>query len=217
MADANSGICLFAKLPEEIVERILCYLWSNHDQYVARLVCTLWNRLLLRIRQQKHQIFLNAIKTRKLYWRKYKNSSRVFPSPRFSHSSCVLEGNLCIFGGCSSSNTVYNDFYVFNLMERKWVKPTTSGFTPVPRECATLVGYRKNIVLFGGCCQPPRSAIHLDGKFFNDVQVFNFQEKSWSSLPSDSNSSKPCERAGHSASVVADTMVIFGGAQREKR
>ena len=215
MADEDSQICLFATLPEEIVEKILCFLWSNYEQNIARLVCKTWNRLLVRIRQQRHQTLRNAVKNGKLHYKKYDNCSRVGPSPRSSHASCVLAGNLCVFGGCSPSNTAYNDFYIFNVTERKWTKPKTSGLTPVPRECATLVGYRGNAVLFGGCCQPPRSSIHLHGKFFNDVHVLNFHDKSWTTP--DCGSVKPCQRAGHSASVIASTMVVFGGAQGERR
>ena len=217
----NSGdeLCLFTRLPEEIVEKILCFLWLRADQNIGRLVCTLWNRLLLRIRSKRHRTFLQSVKHGKVYWRKYVNTSRVSPAPRFSHASCFLKGKLCIFGGCSSSNTVYNDLYVFCLAEQKWSKVTTSGFTPAPRECATLVSYRSKdsctVVLFGGCCQPPRSLMPLNGKFFNDVQILNFVDKNWTAIHGDE--SYPCPRAGHSASVIGNTMVIFGGAQSEKR
>jgi F-box protein 42 len=211
--------CLFMRLPEEIVEKILCYLLLRSDQNLGRLVCTLWNRVLLRIRNKRHETFLQSVKNGKIYWRKYANTSRVSPAPRFSHASCVLKGKLCIFGGCSSTNTVYNDLFVFCLEEQKWSKVTTSGFTPVPRECATLVSYwTKNtciMILFGGCCQPPRSLMPSNGKFFNDVQILNFVDQHWTGMRADE--SYPCPRAGHSASVIGNTMVIFGGAQSEKR
>ena len=211
--------CLFMRLPEEIVEKILCYLWLRSDQSIGRLVCALWNRLLLRIRQKRHETFVQSVRSGKVYWKKYVNTSRVCPAPRFSHASCVVDGKLCVFGGCSSSNTVYNDLYVFCLAEQKWSKVTTTGFTPVPRECATLVSHciknSRTIILFGGCCQPPRSLMPSNGKFYNDVQMLNFDDKHWTGLKGDE--SFPCPRAGHSASVIGDTMVVFGGAQSEKR
>jgi F-box protein 42 len=143
----------------------------------------------------------------------------VSPDPRLSHASCVFKGKLCIFGGCSSTNTVYNDLFVFCLADEKWSKVTTSGFTPVPRECATLVSYcTKNsciMILFGGCCQPPRSLLPSNGKFFNDIQILSFVDKHWTGMRADEN--YPCPRAGHSASVIDNTMVRFGGAQSEKR
>ena len=223
MADTCcQGSCSFTLLPEEIVERILCYLWLRSDQNIGRLVCTLWNSLLLRIRLKRRQTFLQSVRNGKIYWKQYVNTSRVCPAPRFSHASCVLKGNLYVFGGCSSSNTVYNDLYVFSLAEQKWSKVTTTGFSPVPRECASLLSYctnnSSNIVLFGGCCQPPRSLMPTNGKFFNDVQMFDFIEKHWSNwTATDFVENCPCARAGHSASVVTNNMVIFGGAQSNKR
>ena len=220
LCDSRKELCLFMRLPEEIVEKILCFLWLRADQNIGRLVCTLWNRLLLRIRSKRYGKFLQSVKLGKVYWRRYANASRVSPAPRFSHASCFLKGKLCIFGGCSSSNTVYNDLYVFCLGEQKWSKVTTSGFSPVPRECATLVSYHSKdscaIVLFGGCCKPPRSLMPLNGKFFNDVQILNFFDKHWSGATQD-DENYPCPRAGHSASVIGNTMVIFGGAQSQKR
>ena len=222
---ANLGVVnieessLFMRLPEEIVEKILCYLWLRSDQNIGRLVCVLWNRLLLRIRQKRRETFVESVKNGKVYWRKYISNSRVSPAPRFSHASCVINGKLCVFGGCSSSNTVYNDLYVFCLTEQKWSKVATSGFTPVPRECATLVSHciqnSSAVVLFGGCCQPPRSLMPSSGKFFNDVQILNFNDRHWTGLTVDE--SFPCPRAGHSASIIGNTMVVFGGAQSEKR
>jgi hypothetical protein len=61
-ANLSAGVkddsCLFMRLPEEIVEEILCYLWLRSDQNLGRLVCTLWNRLLLRIRNKRYETFL---------------------------------------------------------------------------------------------------------------------------------------------------------------
>jgi hypothetical protein len=99
-ANLSAGVykddsCLFMRLPEEIVEEILCYLWLRSDQNLGRLVCTLWNRLLLRIRNKRYETFLQiSVKNGKNYWRKYANTSRVSPATRFSHASCVFKGKL---------------------------------------------------------------------------------------------------------------------------
>jgi hypothetical protein len=69
-AGVKDDSCLFMRLPEEIVEEILCYLWLRSDQNLGRLVCTLWNRLLLRIRNKRYETFLQSVKNGKNYWRK---------------------------------------------------------------------------------------------------------------------------------------------------
>ena len=57
------------------------------------------------------------------------------------------------------------------------------------------------MLIFGGFCDLGRS---------NDIYRLHFKENRWEKL-NPVSSEKPCERAGHSAVVHGDNMVIYGG------
>ena len=211
----------FSSLPLEVTEEILSYLSPYEECSRARQVCRLWYRLIERIQTQRFQNFDNAARTGEFKFICLENNSRICPLPRFSHGCCVLDTKMYIFGGCSSSNTAFNDLFQLDLRQRKWYRPVTTGRPPAPKECVTMVNYGTKIIIFGGWCQPSRLGVNMTARFYNDVFVLNTLSMNWS-RPSTANRSAsrqpmPCERAGHAACVVGDMMVVFGGAQRQIR
>lgn len=220
MADEsiNETECHFNRLPNEIVEKIMSYLSPYGDFFDAKCVCRLWYRLVARICKHRVQNFCEAVRTGNLRLRTVTTKSRVSPLPRFSHGCCVIGTKMYIYGGCSSSNTAFNDLYLLDLREGRWMRPRASGSPPPPKECATVVVYdNKDIVIFGGWCQPARTGISSAAKFFDDLYIFNAISQSWSSPAVNLNGPRPCKRAGHGACVLGHTMVVFGGAQRQLR
>ena len=215
----NETECYFSRIPVEIVEKIISYLSPYGDFYNAKIVCRMWYGLISRICEQRVQNFNEAVKTGHLRIRTMSTKSRISPLPRFSHGSCIVGERMYIFGGCSSSNTAFNDLYCLNLRERRWIKPLTAGNPPPPRECATLVVHdNKDILIFGGWCQPARVGINSMAKFFDDLYIFSILTSSWKSpVVNEVERPRPCKRAGHGACVLGHKMVIFGGAQRELR
>lgn len=210
--------CHFSRLPNEIVEKIMSYLSPYGDFFDAKCVCRLWYRLISRICRQRVQNFREAVRTGNLRIRTVTTKSRVSPSPRFSHGCCIIGTKMYIYGGCSSSNTAFNDLYLMDLREGRWMRPRTSGAPPPPKECATVVGYdNRDIVIFGGWCQPARTGINSTAKFFDDLYIFNVISQSWSSPAVNLNGPRPCKRAGHGACAIGRKMVVFGGAQRQLR
>lgn len=216
---SNETECYFSRIPVEIVEKIISYLSPYGDFYNAKIVCRMWYGLISRICEQRVQNFNEAVKTGHLRIRTMSTKSRISPLPRFSHGSCIVGERMYIFGGCSSSNTAFNDLYCLNLRERRWIKPLTAGNPPPPRECATLVVHdNKDILIFGGWCQPARVGINSMAKFFDDLYIFSILTSSWKSpVVNEVERPRPCKRAGHGACVLGHKMVIFGGAQRELR
>lgn len=209
----------FSCLPVEIIEEILSHLSPYEEYSIAKQVCRLWYRLIERIQTTRLQDFENAARSGEFRFTCLQNKSRLCPLPRFSHGCCVVNTHMYIFGGCSSSNTAFNDLYQLDLRERKWYRPITTGRPPAPKECATMVNYGAKIIIFGGWCQPSRLSVNMSARFFNDVSVFNTVTMNWSE-PCTANRSRqpqPCERAGHAACIVGDMMVVFGGAQRQIR
>ena len=222
MADEPTWVkqteCHFSRIPVEIVEKIMSYLSPYGDFFDAKCVCRLWYRLIVRICKQRLQNFHAAVRTGNLRIRTLTTKSRTSPLPRFSHGCCIIGEKMYVHGGCSSSNTAFNDLYFLDLREQRWIRPRTSGSPPPPKECATAVVYdNRDIVIFGGWCQPSRTGINSVAKFFDDLYIFNIVNLSWRSPAVNRDLPRPCKRAGHGACVLGHKMIVFGGAQRELR
>lgn len=65
-----------------------------------------------------------------------------------------------VFGGCTSTNTTFNDLWKLNLSSRTWVRPLPTGSYPSPKACATLVCYKDSLILYGGWTQSSSSPLH---------------------------------------------------------
>lgn len=148
-------------------------------------------------------------------------------------------------GSGSPQGSTFNDIFRLDLSTRTWEKIKAEGLLPAPRECCSFVSYKdqhvpqkkkkfgssnnnkndskplkkKNkIVMFGGWCQPPSERhMRVTARFFDDTQIFHVDELKWERLNYKEKDSYPTARAGHSASVIGNQMVIFGGSQRNHR
>jgi F-box protein 42 len=215
--DNTNCYCYFSNIPIEVTEEILSYLSSYGELQQAKRVCKTWHSLVGRICLQRERYFYDSVCRGKLSFRVIAQKSRITPCQRFSHSSCVVGKSMYIFGGCSTSNTAFNDVYELNLQDFRWSKLRLSGIPPQPKECATMVVHQNRIILFGGWCQPSRLGIVSNAKFYNGVHVLNTETLNWNTPFTAKDWPQPCERAGHAACVVQDQMVMFGGAQRQTR
>lgn len=85
------------------------------------------------------------------------------PGPRAYHQMLPVKENLiCLFGGVScpeasmkgSTSIMLNDFYILNLKEGYWTRPTTGGYLPSPRYHFSIAGNQNEmaneIILLGG-------------------------------------------------------------------
>ena len=150
--------------------------------------------------------------------RRYWSSNGAEPNPRFSHNACVIGRFLYVFGGCalssSSSNAAFNDLLQFDLVDKKWERLTINqGYMPAPRECSTMVVYDNKLVIFGGWNSPRSTEVTGVPKFFNDTSIIDIKNRSCAPLQCLERET-PSARAGHSACILQDKMVVFGGAQR---
>jgi len=71
-----------------------------------------------------------------------------------------LDNYMYVFGGCTSTNTTFNDLWKLNLTTRSWVRPLPTGSYPSPKACATLVCYKDSLILYGGWTQSSSSPLH---------------------------------------------------------
>lgn len=230
-------------LPDEITVTILSYLSLYSDFNSARLVCRKWYQVMKTIVSSRQREFRTDILNGELAFsvenqaikskthgpspserdrghfdrRRFRISDGAEPKPRFSHNSCVIGRFLYIFGGCalsnSKSNAAFNDLHQFDLVDKKWERVTLNqGYLPAPRECSSMVVYDGSLVIFGGWNSPRSTEVTGMPKFFNDANIVDVSSRSCTAVQC--SSIFPSARAGHSACVIGDQMVMFGGAQR---
>lgn len=128
-------------------------------------------------------------------------------SKRFSHSACIHDSSMYVFGGCTHS-TAFNDLWRFDLSERKWIRPMAMGTYPAPKAYATMIPYKEYLILFGGWTYPPTNLVFACLGISSDVHFYNTDTNQWSRV---NTINSPPLLAGHSATIQGDTMVVIGG------
>ncbi|GBP31172.1 F-box only protein 42 [Eumeta japonica] len=127
---------------------------------------------------------------------------------RFSHSACIHNNSMYIFGGCTTNATSFNDLWQFDLSKRQWIRPLATGTYPVPKAYTSMVGYKDNLILYGGWTYPSASQYYQVVTMFNVIHFYNVTTNRWI-LVNASNSPPPT--AGHSAHIRGNEMIVFGG------
>ncbi|TNM88878.1 hypothetical protein fugu_005132 [Takifugu bimaculatus] len=202
------------ELPEEVLEYILSFLSPYQEHKTAALVCKQWYRLIKGVAYQCYHGFLRAVQEGNIQW-----ESRTYPYPgtpitqRFSHSACYYDSNqsMYVFGGCtqSSCNAAFNDLWRLDLNSKEWIRPLASGSYPSPKAGATLVMHKDLLVLFGGWTRPSPYPLHQPERFFDEIHTYSPSKNWWNCIVTTHG---PPPMAGHSSSVIGNTMVVFGGS-----
>jgi len=132
-------------------------------------------------------------------------ASGKFPSARGGHSTVLFEQRLVVFGGHYHKGDgvfVYeNDTYVLNLRTLKWKLVRTKGDVPRARYGHSATVFGDEMYVFGG-----RGS---GGKNFRDMDCLNLKTMTWRKIRS--ANALPPGRSGHSATLIGDKIVIFGG------
>jgi len=97
-------------------------------------------------------------------------------------------------------------FYSLDLKTLRWEVIHARGEMPSSRDDHSAIIYEGSMVIFGG--------FSTDGERSNDVYRYYFKDNKWEKV-SALGLDCPCPRAGHSAIVFGDSMVIFGGKDSE--
>ncbi|XP_078695665.1 F-box only protein 42-like [Branchiostoma floridae x Branchiostoma belcheri] len=201
-------------LPEELLERILLFLSPYGEYKTAALVCKLWRRLIKGVSKQHYQSFITSIGEGTIQWHTIRGPShQPQPAPRISHSACYYDDDqaMYVFGGSSvaNPNTCFNDLWRFDLASEEWVRPLAAGSYPSPKAWASLVRYKRCLLLFGGCARPSPYPYHQPERYFDEIHLYTPTDNRWSYVVT---SPSPPPVAGHGASVIGDRMVVIGGS-----
>ncbi|CAG9098270.1 unnamed protein product [Plutella xylostella] len=196
-------------VPDEVLEFILGFLPPYDDLQNCMFVCKRWYNCSQNVMRKTTITLIKAIGEFKVIWT---NITPVDMAPaitkRFSHAACVLDNSMYVFGGCTTNATAFNDLWRFDLSKRQWVRPLATGTYPVPKAYTSMVGYKDNLILFGGWTYPSPSQYYQTVTMFNDIHFYNVTTNRWI-LVCATNS--PQAMAGHSACVRGNEMIVFGG------
>ena len=163
--------------------------------------------------------FTNGAYLPKIY---YHSSAQVFPPqkkyhPKFSlfkifskvgafNSNIQYEG-IYLFGGQNEYGHCTNDVYVIQRGKPlSIVKPDIQGEGPKPRcQCSMNFFEKLNVLIIHG----GRNEYEPTGPFFNDFFFLDVERMLWIRL--DYNDIDVSPRGGHSAGIIDNDLVIFGG------
>ncbi|KAG8197516.1 hypothetical protein JTE90_007254 [Oedothorax gibbosus] len=199
-------------LPDPIIEYILSYLSPYRDFKQCMLVNKSWYRYVYDVIRKTQRDFFHAVCHMSVQWSHLEASPGPTITKRYSHSACCNGNSMYIFGGCTTSNTTFNDLWRLDLGTRCWIRPLATGTYPPPKACATLVGHSDNLILFGGWTHTAPYPLHQIWRIFNQIHVYNTSTNRWTQITSPTQCPP---MAGHSASVHGDYMVVYGGIQRQ--
>lgn len=125
------------------------------------------------------------------------------PPPLDSHSACLYEDGtaswMIVFGGYSVGERV-NSVFSLNLSTEQWKQAQTSK-GPEIRSSHSAVIFQNQMYVFGGNNE--------EGEKLNDLWRLDLRTYFWERI--NALGDLPCGRAGHSAVVYMDLMIIFGG------
>ncbi|XP_009317779.1 PREDICTED: uncharacterized protein LOC103913060 [Pygoscelis adeliae] len=110
-----------------------------------------------------------------------------------------------IFGGIREDKD-YSGIYILDTVTWKWLLVAAKGRMPVLTYHSATI-YRKELFVFGGTF--PKKASLAVGPCSNVLYVFNPEHEIWYQPISEGE--KPLPRLGHSATLLKNKLLIFGG------
>ncbi|KRY48724.1 F-box only protein 42 [Trichinella britovi] len=200
-----------ADIPEDILKKIFSYVDQYKGLKACSCVCRRWKVMsdhIFKIREQYLRRGIN-LQWRRL-WMAYSDDGKMAAlSFRQYRIACYLQGSVYVIGGFTKDQTLYNDIWKFDLSSRQWKHVLFVGELTLPTIGSTLVPYKHFLIQFGGCkadcCRNPYGDSYV--LLSNDLSIYNVKQNTCSVKRDISAPKLAC----HSASVVGDLMIIFGG------
>jgi len=127
----------------------------------------------------------------------------------------ILMEGIYVFGGRDEKGPK-NDLFVLKVGQKPciWQKPETKGEPPIARYGHTATYYEKKnlLVIFGGRNDHVSGDSEVNKSYLNDIYILELDKLTW--VRWDQSERKglfPEGRYTHSASVLGNSIVIFGG------
>lgn len=131
------------------------------------------------------------------------------PPPCRAHTTTLFDRKLLVFGGGLGS-VYFDTVYVFDTGSRRWTRPKIiPGPHPAARRAHSAVLYKEKVWIFGG-------GTGLTA--LNDVWTLDLSGNAglqsrpmrWEHV--ETHGTKPGPRGYHTANLVGNNMLIFGGS-----
>lgn len=224
--DNRISMTTIEELPEEVLQYILSLVSPYQDLQSCKLVSKKWRQCVLKVIRCKKWDLYKAIRDFDVRWERrihcgpnaiHEKGSPRFVSvcsvvtPRYSHAATVHEDAMYVFGGCTSHTTTFNDLWRLDLNSREWSRPRTNGNFPTPKASSSFVTYKNLLILFGGWRYPPAYPIYQSYGIFDELHTYNVIDGQWKRIDTLYG---PPPTAGHSVSIIGNTMIVFGGLKK---
>ena len=189
------------------LENVLIYLSPYDDLYHCKQVCRLWHFVAHETVKRLNREFRRSLLSHDLVAHAFE-AKRNEITPRYSHSSCVFEGHLYVFGGSTKERNLFNDLWTFCLSKKTWNRPQTVGLYPSPKARASLLVFQRRLILFGGQSVHRYAFGRESWKLFSEVYQFDVDQANWTLIPAVNPGPSV---SSHSACLSGHRMLIFGG------
>lgn len=136
-------------------------------------------------------------------WKKLLPDCTGCPTTRAAHGMCAVGSKVIIFGGRDSVGRK-NDLFILNTETLEWISTPTTGREPEPRSFHSCTAVGNRVIVFGG--RSPQN-IHFD-----DIHIFDVGTCEW--LQPSVCGDKPSARGVHTATLVGNQFVLYGGSSK---
>ncbi|OHS97327.1 hypothetical protein TRFO_36478 [Tritrichomonas foetus] len=126
------------------------------------------------------------------------------PGDQFSrtyHSMITFGDYLVVFGGINENKEASDDIVSYNYIKHSWNTAFIKFKKPSPRYNHSAVVYKNVMIIYGGM---------YNNQKLHDTWVFSFTQGEWAKIDLGKNNSL-FPRSGHTAVMVNQFMVVFGG------
>eukprot|EP01064_Diplonema_japonicum_P015417 TRINITY_DN2314_c0_g1_i1.p1 TRINITY_DN2314_c0_g1~~TRINITY_DN2314_c0_g1_i1.p1 ORF type:complete len:430 (+),score=66.43 TRINITY_DN2314_c0_g1_i1:79-1290(+) len=155
------------------------------------------------------QLFLQPV-CRQKYEAPPTEGKGVAPCPRFGHTAVVYNNDMIVFGGRDAK--CLGDVWLFNFVSKKWAKAPVPSISPAPcsRAGHTAIVHNGKMYIFGGVSNQETD------NWLNDMWALDLSTYTWEAIVYSNIFQIPEGRKGHTAVVLRDSMIVFGGGQDDR-
>ncbi|XP_032872665.1 multiple epidermal growth factor-like domains protein 8 [Amblyraja radiata] len=141
-------------------------------------------------------------------WRRLQPLSSRNPPGLASHAAALVDGSLYVYGGRTEEGSFSGTMFRLDLQRLEWeeVLPTGGKSPPVAAHSMVFHPQSRTLLIHGGHRLSPRFSYRT-----NSTDIFHVDRRYWSSLAARPSAAGPRERAFHTATLVGNYMVVYGG------
>merc|ERR1711865_259047 len=151
-----------------------------------------------------------------------KNESKdEWPSARAGHQMAIIGDSAVVYGGTyrksggvsqGDSMTLLNDMWILQLSASPMVWEQVrigAAYKIAPRCGFSMVAHKGRLYAFGG--SEPLPDDDETATYFNDMRVFNFDNKRWHTVEANQNNPMPSCRSHSTVAMNGNNLTVLGG------